>query len=247
MFATLIASVAPVCTSASALPLVAGDTTSSSVIDKMTITQPKELTSLGVECYYIENFLDEKEADHYLERLLKNYPFHQEETTMMIGGKKQTFKQPRLTRLMGDKGSSFNYSGHVRPGVEWILEVSELRKQLAEVVKKLKAQHPAFNVVLGNLYKNGDNYIAFHSDDESEHNKDCFIASISLGAARDFVLKDKTGKTVHSILLKHGSLFIMGKDFQKKLKHGVPKRLRVKDPRINLTFRVMGMGPLRSP
>jgi alkylated DNA repair dioxygenase AlkB len=198
------------------------------------IIQPKELTLLGVECYYIENFLDEKEADHYLEQLLVKYPFHQEKTAFM----QNIYDQPRLTRLMGDKDSTFNYSGQVRPGVEWIPEVLELRKKLADQVDKLKPNHPAFNAVLGNLYRNGNDYIAAHSDDESEHNKECFIASISLGAVRDFVLKDQRGKTVFSIPLAHGSLFIMGKNFQKKLKHLVPKRLRVKEPRINLTFRV---------
>jgi alkylated DNA repair dioxygenase AlkB len=198
------------------------------------ITQPKELILLGVECYYIEKFLDEKEADHYLKQLLVKYPFHQEKTVFM----QNIYDQPRLTRLMGDKDSTFNYSGQVRPGVEWIPEVLELRKKLADQVDKLKPNHPTFNAVLGNLYRNGNDYIAAHSDDESEHNKKCFIASISLGAVRDFVLKDQRGKTVFSIPLAHGSLFIMGKNFQKKLKHLVPKRLRVKEPRINLTFRV---------
>lgn len=214
-------------------------TIDSNKLDKLTIIQPKELISLGVECYYVENFLDQKEADYYLEQLLEKYPFHQEQTTMMIGGVKKTFEQPRLTRLMGNKGSYFNYSGHVRPGVEWIPEVLELRKKLAAVTDKLKPHHPEFNATLGNLYRTGHDYIAEHSDDESAHNKECFIASISLGAVRDFVLKDKkTKETVYSIPLAHGSLFIMGKDFQKKLKHLLPKRLRVKDPRINLTFRV---------
>lgn len=199
------------------------------------IIQPKELTSLGVECYYIENFLDEKEADHYLEQLLVKYPFHQEQTVFM----QNIYDQPRLTRLMGNKGSTFNYSGRIRPGVEWIPEVLELRKKLADQVDKLKPNHPVFNAVLGNLYRDGSDYIAAHSDDESEHNKECFIASISLGSVRDFVLKDKKGgKTIFSVPLAHGSLFIMGKNFQDKLKHLVPKRLRVKKPRINLTFRV---------
>lgn len=211
---------------------------SSSTERKLVVEQPKELTDLGVEAYYVPNFLSKEEADETLKVLLAKFPFHQEKTTMNIGGKKRTFDQPRLTRFMGDDGKAFKYSGHVRPAVPWIPEVLALRDRIAAFQRTLRKDHPDPNVVLGNMYEHGGKYIAFHADDEKDHEDEAFITGLSVGAPRDFVLKDKkTMKTVFTILLEHGSLFLMGRNFHQKLKHGLPKRLKVKDPRINLTFR----------
>ena len=80
--------------------------------------------------------------------------------------------------------------------------------------------------------------IGDHADDETDHEQGAFIASVSLGAVRDFWIRDKeSGKLIMTIPLASGSLFLMGKNFQTKLKHGLPKRKKVKHPRINLTFR----------
>lgn len=193
-----------------------------------------ELVPYGVEAYYIPNFLTPEESAKAFHEVETKFPFHQEKTTFF--GK--TFDQPRLTRFMGDDGKSFNYSGHDRPAVPWIDEVRDLRNRVLNECKKFRADHPEFNVVLGNYYKDGNSYIGDHADDETEHEQESFIASLSLGAVRDFWIRDKkTGKRIVTISLAAGSLLLMGKNFQNKLKHGLPKRQKVTHPRINLTFR----------
>lgn len=202
-------------------------------------TQFQALTDLGVECYYIEDFIPKEQADLYLAQLLTDFPFHQEQTTMRIGGQLKTFQQPRLTRFMGDEGTSYEYSGHVRPATPWIPPVLEIRNQIMSKVCQVRTdEHPTFNVCLGNLYRDGTNYISKHSDAESVHNRDSFIASVSLGSVRDFDIWDKAKKErILRIPLAHGSLLLMGKAMQDKTQHDLPKRLKIKEPRINLTFR----------
>lgn len=193
-----------------------------------------ELADYEVEAYYIPNFLSPEEEKKAFKDLAEKYPFHQEKTAVF--GK--IFNQPRLTRFMGEEGQSFNYSGQERPAVPWIDEVVNLKTRVHEECKKFRTNHPEFNVVLGNYYADGNDYIGDHSDDETEHEQNAFIASLSLGAVRDFWIRDKkTGKRIVTIPLAPGSLLLMGQNFQKRLKHGLPKRKKVDHPRINLTFR----------
>jgi len=193
-----------------------------------------ELAEYDAEAYYIPNFLSSAEAERLFSELEEKYPFHQEKTVMF--GK--VFDQPRLTRFMGDEGKTYNYSGQDRPAVPWIDEILDLKSRALAECKKFRAEHPEFNVVLGNYYIDGNSYIGDHADDETDHEQEAFIASVSLGAVRDFWIRDKkTGELIMTIPLASGSLFLMGKNFQAKLKHGLPKRKRVKHPRINLTFR----------
>jgi len=63
------------------------------------------------------------------------------------------------------------------------------------------------------------------------------IASLSLGSARDFVLKHNQRSDLKKVFsLNSGSLLLMGKGIQKNWKHALPKRAHA-GPRINLTFR----------
>jgi alkylated DNA repair dioxygenase AlkB len=96
-----------------------------------------------------------------------------------------------------------------------------------------------FNFVLINLYENGTRYIGWHSDDEKDLRDGSIIASLTFGAERDFILKNKETKAVTKIALPHNTLLIMGGDTQKNYWHSVPKRLRVKEPRVNMTWRQM--------
>jgi alkylated DNA repair dioxygenase AlkB len=192
------------------------------------------LSQFGVECWYIENFLSPVESKDYLQELLRVYPFKQE--TSIVYGKE--FLQPRLTGLMGDQGKTYFYSGHKRVANEWIPIMTDLRDRVYNKVRELKPQHPPITAVLGNRYNTGANYIALHSDDERDSVPQSCICSLSLGAERDFDIYDKqTGEKVLRIKLASGSLLIMGNNFQKKFKHTVPKRLTVKDVRLNFTFR----------
>ncbi|MGL6343520.1 MAG: alpha-ketoglutarate-dependent dioxygenase AlkB family protein, partial [Waterburya sp.] len=98
-----------------------------------------------------------------------------------------------------------------------------------------------FNSVLANLYRNGQDYVSWHSDDEKELGKNPTIASVSFGATRRFVLRHKSNQDLDTldISLSHGSLLIMKGSTQHFWKHQVPKTSKVKSERINLTFRVI--------
>ena len=115
-----------------------------------------------------------------------------------------------------------------------------------------------FNSVLCNQYRNGQDYMGFHSDDERELRgesgtaSEVTIASISLGAERRFVFEPRgkvpdQGKEKIEYTLAHGSLLVMSGTTQTHWRHALPKMLRVKEERINLTFRMMYPKPLRRP
>jgi alkylated DNA repair dioxygenase AlkB len=96
-----------------------------------------------------------------------------------------------------------------------------------------------YQQMLINWYMNGSEYISAHSDSEKQLVKNSSIYSFSFGATRDFVITSKSDKDYRLIIpLKNNTLIIMGGETQKYYKHGVPKRLKVKDPRINVTMRL---------
>lgn len=94
-------------------------------------------------------------------------------------------------------------------------------------------------------YNDGHDHIGEHRDDERELDPACPIASVSLGAARDFIFRHKDARTGSSKLqiksvkleLAHGSLLLMNYPTNTYWYHSLPVRKRVKMPRINLTFR----------
>ena len=90
-----------------------------------------------------------------------------------------------------------------------------------------------------NLYHNGSEGIAWHSDDEKSLEKNSTIASLSLGAERKFSFKHKQTKQTISLVLEHGSLLIMEDATQTYWLHSLPKSKKITGPRINLTFRTM--------
>ena len=103
-----------------------------------------------------------------------------------------------------------------------------------------------FDDVLINRYETGKEYIGYHADSESDLKKHGIIVSISLGATRDFCFQPNTDnndndtrKVTFKYTLNDGDMVVMTDDTQKYTKHAVPKRLRCKEERINLTFRQM--------
>ena len=94
-----------------------------------------------------------------------------------------------------------------------------------------------FNGILINKYKNGEEYISTHSDDEKELGPNPTIASISLGSERDLVFRNKINKEVLPIPQTHGCLILIDGKTQKNWQHAIKKTRKVIGPRINLTFR----------
>ncbi|MFT4698888.1 MAG: alkylated DNA repair dioxygenase AlkB [Flavobacteriaceae bacterium] len=177
--------------------------------------------------YYPSFFASEKGAEYY-NRLLSETEWQQDDIT--VYGK--TFKQPRLTALYGLDEKAYSYSGlTMAPNIFSPLLI-ELKNEI-EKVSEIK-----FTAVLINLYRNGNDSMGWHSDDEKELGKNPVIASLTLGAERFFHLKHKENKELsYKLLLEHGSLLIMKGETQHFWQHQIPKSKAIQSPRINLTFR----------
>ncbi len=140
--------------------------------------------------------------------------------------------QPRLTAWYGEKGADYSYSGiHLEP-----LPFTPLIEQIKIDIEALSGFK--FNSVLMNLYRNQNDSMGWHSDDEKELGSDPKIASISLGSSRTFQLKHKTQKQMKlKVALNNGSLLLMEGTMQHHWLHAIPKSMQECGPRINLTFR----------
>jgi alkylated DNA repair dioxygenase AlkB len=192
----------------------------------------KNMNMEGADVWYCNNFFDNhKELYNIIDKSVNwsVYP-------VKVMGK--VFDSPRMNFYMADDYKHpYRYSGYDRIPQEWSEELDDLRTELWFVIKQIDKNHPELNAVLGNKYNDGTQYIGEHQDSEKDLIKKAFIVSISLGAIRDFIFKNiHTGEKI-IIPLESGSIILMGGDCQKNWKHSVPKRLLVKDARINLTFR----------
>jgi alkylated DNA repair dioxygenase AlkB len=97
-----------------------------------------------------------------------------------------------------------------------------------------------FNSVLLNLYRDGNDKVSWHADDERELGINPTIASVSLGAVRRFDLKHKDDADQKLQLeLSSGSLVVMKGALQHHWLHQIPTQKKINDPRINLTFRTI--------
>jgi alkylated DNA repair dioxygenase AlkB len=152
---------------------------------------------------------------------------------LQIFGKRVAF--PRLTAWYGDAGTSYKYSGVRYDPLPWLPELRELRASLE------RQTGTRFNSVLLNWYRDGNDSMGWHADNERELGAEPVIASLSLGAERRFDLKHRDGAVVH-VGLTHGSLLVMAGALQHAWVHRVPKQPRITGGRINLTFRITGAG-----
>jgi len=142
--------------------------------------------------------------------------------------------QPRLVAWFGEPGATYTYSGLTLEPHPWPVSLIETRA-ICEELAGIE-----FNSALANLYRDGTDSVAWHADDEPELGPDPVIASVSLGADRRFDLRHRqSGETIKSVL-PAGSVVVMSRGCQQNWLHQVPKQLRVKKPRINLTFRRFG-------
>jgi alkylated DNA repair dioxygenase AlkB len=179
--------------------------------------------------HYYGKILSNKEADLYTKILLKNIDWKNDEA--IIFGKHIITK--RKVAWYANEGLSYTYSNTTKQGLPFTAALLALKKIVEE---KTKA---TFNACLLNLYHDGNEGMAWHSDDEKELVKDGCIASLSFGAERKFMLKHKKTKETISILLENGSLLCMKDATQTNWLHQLPKSLKIKQPRVNLTFRTM--------
>ena len=176
---------------------------------------------------YYGKIITNMEANLYFEILLQNIVWKNDEAIIL--GKHIITK--RKTAWYGDSDYLYTYSNTTRRALPWTSELRDL-KQVVEKLTETK-----FNSCLLNLYHDGNEGLAWHSDDEEVLRRNGTIASLSFGAERKFSLKHKKTKQTISIVLEHGSLLVMKDETQVYWLHSLPKTKKIVMPRINLTFR----------
>ena len=196
---------------------------------RSSMAQPSQRQSL-VEARpwrWIANWLNSADARFWLHRLQDGVTW--EQPVVRVYGRDHVV--PRLTAFMAAKGINYRYSGVSHRG-------EGLPDWFYPLLKRVNtASKENFNGCLLNLYRNGNDHMGWHADNEAEIEPNTQIASLSLGATRDFCLKHRHQPLREVLHLQGGDLLIMHPQCQKEWLHALPRRKRVLQPRINLTFR----------
>ncbi|MDN3203304.1 alpha-ketoglutarate-dependent dioxygenase AlkB family protein [Algoriphagus sediminis] len=181
----------------------------------------------GEADYFPEFFTKEESARHFLD--LRQKVIWKQEPIKIFG---KEVMQPRLTALYGNPDIPYGYSGIEMESHEWIPVLQGIKNR----VEDLAGQE--FTHVLLNYYRDGQDSMGWHRDNESVLGKNPVIASVSFGEEREFQFRHYERKQIkRKIMLQNGSLLIMKGATQHFWEHQLPKRKRVSRPRINLTFR----------
>ena len=184
----------------------------------------------GLDVEIVRGAIVADEADRLFAVLRREVPWRQEHLRMFG----ELVAVPRLEAWIADEGLDYTYSGIRHNAQPWSTELADLRDRMGALAGT------TFNSVLCNLYRNGDDGVDWHADDEIEFGRQPVIASVSLGATRRFDLRRvddpavKVGTEVH-----HGDVVLMRGSTQELWRHRVPKTKTVVGERINLTFRTV--------
>ncbi|WP_440055334.1 alpha-ketoglutarate-dependent dioxygenase AlkB family protein [Pseudoalteromonas sp. T1lg65] len=156
--------------------------------------------------------------------------------TITVFGK--THVIPRLEYFTADQNVAYSYSGKALVPRPWPAALMGIRARISE------RYGCHFNAALINYYRNGEDCMGWHSDDEPELGPAPLIVSLSLGATRRFKIRHKLTKQVTDLDLTTGSMLVMSGQSQQLYQHSVPRQKKVHQGRINITFRSVGK-PLR--
>ncbi|MCW8309762.1 alpha-ketoglutarate-dependent dioxygenase AlkB family protein [Sphingobacterium thalpophilum] len=178
---------------------------------------------------YYGKILNDQQANQYFDLLLRSIQWVNDRA--VIFGNEIITK--RKVAWYGERAFEYTYSNTTKKALPWTKELLEL-KALAEAHTK-----ETYNSCLLNLYHNGDEGMAWHSDGEKDLKKNGAIASLSFGAERKFAFKHKTTKEKVELTLGNGSLLVMKDRTQTYWLHRLPPTKKVLEPRINLTFRTI--------
>lgn len=139
----------------------------------------------------------------------------------------------RKVAWYADTNMDYHYSNTNRKALHWTDFLFKLKTKIEKFTKE------TYNSCLLNLYHDGNEGMAWHSDDEKELKKEGCIASLSFGAERRFLFKHRNTKEKIAVFLENGSLLVMKGSTQAHWLHSIPKSKKIQHGRINLTFRQM--------
>jgi alkylated DNA repair dioxygenase AlkB len=185
----------------------------------------------GGRLLYEPGFCSPEEADALFAWLRSDIPWRQE----VVRGN----PLPRLNAWFADDGLRYSYSGVSHVGSGWLPELAEVKRDVEA------ASGAAFNSLLLNLYRGGQDSIGFHTDAEPELGENPVVATVSFGSEREFLLRHRRTKEVLTYRVGHGSLLVMGGTSQHHWRHAVPKTEGPVGERISLTFRLIRSSPGR--
>ncbi|KAF7772211.1 hypothetical protein PCIT_a2236 [Pseudoalteromonas citrea] len=194
----------------------------------MTLQNPELLLPHGFD--YIKSVMSDSKGIALYEHLAAHLNWQQPQ--IQVFGKLHHI--PRLQSFIADNDVNYSYSKQALSPERWPSVLNDMRIRLQNTYGH------TFNALLVNWYRDGKDCMGWHSDDETELGINPFIVSISLGAARKFVIKEKSSKKTYDLMLENGSGLLMHSNSQSHYQHALPKQMRVKGGRINLTFRSVG-------
>jgi len=184
---------------------------------------------------YVPRWVEPDLADWWLTELRSQTPWSQPEIKLYG----RIVAVPRLVAWYGDADAHYRYSGLTHEPLPWTPLLADIRQRVQREVGE------ALNGALLNYYRDGQDAMGWHSDDERELGQHPLVVSLNLGATRRFDFRRKgTSRISHSIALEHGSLLVMSGLTQHYWQHQIARTRKVSAPRLNLTFRQIIREPL---
>lgn len=168
------------------------------------------------------------EADAMYQRLLHGLPWRPDRA-VVNGVPAET---ARHALWYADRPFRYLHSGIARTAEAWPGDLLDAARRLAEDLAQAR-----FDSCVLNLYHDGREGMAWHSDSEAAHGRHTTIASLSLGATRKFAFLHQRTRERRDMMLRHGQFIVMRGDTQRHWLHAVAKTATVSTPRISLTFR----------
>lgn len=112
-----------------------------------------------------------------------------------------------------------------------------IHEVIPEIIDSLTSRYGIpLNQVSAGWYRDGSDSVAYHGDRIARDRPRSIVATVSLGAARRFLIRPKEGGKAMSFSLGHGDLVVMGGSCQRTWEHTIPK-VAAAGPRIALMFR----------
>lgn len=178
-----------------------------------------------------DEFFTKTESEKLYKNLIEKINW-QQYTIKMFG---KILNQPRLTAFYGEEDKPYAYSGLKLTPNPWTEDLLFIKSRIT------KTAQINFSSVLLNYYRNGQDSMGWHSDDEKELGQNPVIGSISFGETRLFQLRHLTRKDLKKVDIKltNGSFLLMKGQTQHYWEHQIPKTSKHITPRINLTFRTI--------
>lgn len=201
--------------------------------DNLSLLEPatalETMPMIDADMKFMRDFYRPPLCGQYMNILLREIAWRQETIRMWD----KQYLQPRLSAWYGDAGKRYTYSGMTLEPNAWTPTLLQIKEDIE------RASGEPFNSVLLNLYRNEQDSVSWHSDNEAELGDKPVIASLSLGATRIFKLRHKRRKEQKRVALEltDGSLLLMAGTTQKYWQHAIEKERHACGPRINLTFR----------